>query len=70
MTAEKEGMASGLAQPFEKARFAGGKSLDFSSRGLDFPSPWLGFSFPKAWIFLPPLRAEGELSGLTELDEQ
>ena len=53
----------------------------------DFRFPWLGFSFLKAWIFLPqdsarmvsatgpagdssPLRAEGELSGPTELDEQ
>src|SRR5208337_4136268 len=61
-TVEKERMASGPAQPFEKAQFAEGKSLDF-------PSPRLGFSFPKAWIFLPPalillppLRADGELS--------
>jgi len=60
----------GPAQPFEKAQFAEGKSLDF-------PSPSLGFSFPKAWIFLPPalillppLRADGELSRPTELHEQ
>src|SRR5271157_6453921 len=39
----------------------------FPSAGLDFPSPRLGFSFLKAWIFLPPLRVEGELSGSTEL---
>jgi hypothetical protein len=35
----------GSAQPFEKARFAKGKSLDFPSTGLDFPSLRLGFSF-------------------------
>jgi|SRR5271165_742932 len=45
-------MASRPAQPFEKAQFAEGKSLDFASVRL-------GFSFPKAWIFLPPLPAEG-----------
>jgi len=45
----------GSAQALEKAQFAEGKSLDFPSSGLDFPSP---------------LRAEGELSGPTELDEQ
>jgi hypothetical protein len=51
-TAEKQIMASRPAQPFEKAGFAEGKSLDFpspgldsSSPGLDFPSPRLGFSF-------------------------
>ncbi len=44
----------GPAQPFEKTRFAEGKSLDFPSPGLDFPSlslgfsfRWLGFSFPR-----------------------
>ncbi|HKI14523.1 MAG TPA: hypothetical protein VKA12_05850, partial [Roseiarcus sp.] len=36
----------GSTQPFEKARFAEGRSLDF-------PSEKLGFSFPLAWIFLP-----------------
>ncbi len=35
----------------------------FLPQGLDFPSLRLGFSFLKAWIFLPPLRAQGELSG-------
>ncbi len=44
----------GPAQLFEKARFAEGKTLDFPSPGLDFPSLRLGFSFLKAWIFLPP----------------
>jgi hypothetical protein len=43
----------GSAQPFERARFAEGKTLDFASTGLDFPSLRLGFSFPRAWIFLP-----------------
>src|SRR5208283_3481793 len=42
----------------------------FSSPGLDFASRKLGFSFLPAWIFLPPLRAEVELSGPTELHEQ
>ncbi len=60
----------GPAQPFEKARFAEGKSLDFPSVRLGFFFPWLGFSFREAWIFLPPLRTEGKLSGPTELDEQ
>jgi hypothetical protein len=55
--AEKESVAEwreGPAQPFEKARFAEGKSLDFPSPALDFPSlrlgfffPWLGFSSPR-----------------------
>jgi hypothetical protein len=44
-TVEKERMASGPPQPFEKARFAEGKSLDFPSLSLDFPSSRLGFSF-------------------------
>src|SRR5208282_3487615 len=35
------------AQPFEKAQFAEGKTLDFPSAGLDFPSLRLGFSFPR-----------------------
>jgi hypothetical protein len=60
---EKREWREGPAQPFEKARFAEGKSLDF-------PSVRLGFSFPTAWIFLPPPRAEGELSGPAELDKQ
>jgi len=38
-----------------KAQFTEGKSLDFPFSGSDF---------------LSPLRAEGELSGSTELDEQ
>jgi len=42
-----------LAQPFEKARFTERKELGFCSPGLDFLSQKLGFSFPKAWIFLP-----------------
>ncbi|HKI13627.1 MAG TPA: hypothetical protein VKA12_01185, partial [Roseiarcus sp.] len=37
----------GPAQLFEKARFAEGKTLDFASPGLDFPSLRLGFSFPR-----------------------
>jgi hypothetical protein len=52
-TAENDKMASRPAQPFKKARFVEGKSLDFPSPGLDFPSLRLGFSFLKAWIFLP-----------------
>jgi hypothetical protein len=53
----------GLAQPFEKAQFAKGKSLDFASvrLGFCFRKAWI--FLPSAWIFLPPLRAEGELSG-------
>src|SRR5271165_6167006 len=45
----------GPAQPFEKARFAEGKTLRFAS---------------PPWIFFPPLRGEGHLSGHTELDDQ
>src|SRR5208337_1054597 len=37
----------GPAQPFEKARFAEGKTLDFASPRLGFSFPWLGFSFPR-----------------------
>ncbi|HME85811.1 MAG TPA: hypothetical protein VKG91_14995 [Roseiarcus sp.] len=37
----------GPAQPFEKARFVEGKSLDFPSSGLDFPSLRFGFCFPR-----------------------
>ena len=44
----------GPAQPFEKARFAEGKSLDFSSPGLDFSSLRLGFSFPWLGFSFPP----------------
>ena len=47
-TAEKQRIASGPAQPSEKAGFAEGKSLDFPSAGLDFPSPGVGFSFPRS----------------------
>jgi hypothetical protein len=39
------------AQPFEKARFVEGKSLDFPSPGLDFPSP--GLDFPSLWLGFP-----------------
>jgi len=49
-------MAEGPAQPFEKARFSEGKSLDF-------PSLRLGFSFPR-------LAQKENSSGTTELDEQ
>jgi hypothetical protein len=42
-----------LAQPFEKARFWGRKDFAFPSAFFDFPSLWLGFSFLRAWIFLP-----------------
>ena len=72
-TAEEEEMARRSAQPFEKAQFAEGRSLDFASPDLDFPSLRLGFSFLEAWIFLPrfaTLRAGGELSGPREPDEQ
>jgi hypothetical protein len=60
----------GPAQPFEKARFAEGKSLDFPTLRLGFSFPLAWIFRPLAWIFLPPLRAEGELGGPTELDEQ
>jgi hypothetical protein len=42
----------------------------FLPNGLDFSSQKLGFFFLKAWIFLPPLRAEGERSVPTERNEQ
>jgi hypothetical protein len=45
--AEKVRMASGPAQPFEKAGFTEGNGLDFPSPKLGFSFLLLGFSFPR-----------------------
>src|SRR5208282_4441800 len=43
----------GRRNPLKRLDSRKGKSLNFASPGLDFPSLRLGFFFLKAWIFLP-----------------
>jgi hypothetical protein len=68
-----EEMPGGSAQPFEKAQFAEGTSLDFASPGLDFTSLRLGFSFLELGFSFPASRrfAQEENSAAPrEPDEQ
>src|SRR5208282_6434136 len=45
----------GRRNPLKRLDSRKGKSLNFASPGLDFPSLRLGFSFRRIWIFLPGL---------------